>query len=40
MMATTTTMAMGGDNDGEGATGNTSMAMTQWQRRDGRRSQR
>jgi hypothetical protein len=37
------TMAMGGDNDGDGATGatgNTSMAMTRWRRRDGRRSQR
>jgi hypothetical protein len=39
MMATTTTMAMGGDNDGDGATGDTSMAMTRWRRRDGLRSQ-
>ena len=46
MMATTTTMAMGGNNDGDGATGDTSMAMTRWRRhdeqrrrwRDGRRS--
>jgi hypothetical protein len=29
MMATTMTMAMGGNNDGDGATGNTSMATTQ-----------
>jgi hypothetical protein len=33
MMATTTTMATGGD--GDGATGDTSMATTRWRRRDG-----
>jgi hypothetical protein len=32
MMATTTTMAMGGNNDGDGATGKTSMATTRWRR--------